>query len=373
MEFKIGINSILEEAKSINLILEKAKEYHKYNWLEEAEKFYRAILVEKPDHPEASHSLGDIAMRVNKPELALVFFEKALKINPDCKQFQNSLENVKKELESRSIINQNVENSKIFELIGNDFVFERKLRSLENKLFLLNDKINSIHEALNSLDVFQMKNIDDISSRMLPIESINKNSTKTLIAFGGMTQGLSMPPKEFFKSLVHKNINIIFVKDFKQCWYQKGLLGKTNDVESSIDYLNNLIPKTTEKLVVLGASAGGFAAIRFGVALNADRIMAFSPQTLIDEETASVFSKSCLRDMTFDNTDLDLKKVLNKYNPINKIEVYYAKNNNRDKIAVNHIEDYVKKFSYETDTHLLASYLKEKGLLKEIIDSICKN
>jgi tetratricopeptide (TPR) repeat protein len=370
MKYKTSINSILEKAKSIDSILEKAKEYHKYNWLEEAEKLYRAILVKIPDHPDALHNLGDIAMRVNKPEVALVFFEKALGITPDCQEFQNSLANVKKKLESNSIINQNIEDSNIFELIGNDFVLERKIEALENKLFLLNDKINSIHGALNSCDVFDMKNIDDTSSRMLPVEIINKNSTKTLIAFGGMAQGLSMPPKEFFKSLVHKNINIVFVKDFKQCWYQKGLLGKTNDIESSIEYLKNIIPKTTEKLTALGASAGGFAAIRFGVALNADRIIAFSPQTLVDKETARVFSKSCLRDMVFDNFDLDLKEVLGKYNPKMKIEIYYAAKNNRDKEAADHIKDYTKEFSYETDTHLLAAYLKENGKLEEILDSI---
>lgn len=357
---------------SIDLILEKAKEYYKYNWLEEAEKLYRAILVEIPDHPEANHNLGEIAMRVNKPEVALVFFEKALRISPDCELYQNSLANVKKKLKSISFINQNNESSEIFELLGNDFVFERKINSLENKLFLLNDKINGIHEALNSLDVFEMRNIDDVSSRMLPIETINKNSTITLFAFGGMTHGLSMPPKEFFKSLVHNNINIIFVKDFKQCWYQKGLLGKTTDIESSIEYLKNIIPKTTEKLIAIGASAGGYAAIRYGIALNADRIMAFSPQTLIDEETARVFSKSCIRDLTFDNIDLDLKKILDKYKPKIKIEVYYAGNNNRDKIAIDHIKDYVEEFSFETDTHLLAAYLKEKGLLEEILNSICK-
>ena len=370
MKYKTSINSILEKAKSINSILEKAKEYHKYNWLEEAEKYYRAILVEIPSHPEANHSLGDIAMRVNKPEIALVFFEKALTINPECKQYQDSLGNAKEILLSKSVTNQNLDNSDIFELTGTDFVHERKIKSLENKLFLLNDKIINIHEALISLDVFEKKNIDDVSSRMLPIEIINKNSMKTLIAFGGMASGLSMPPKEFFKSLVHKNINIIFVKDFKQCWYQKGLLGKTSDIESSIEYIKNIIPKTTEKLVTLGASAGGYAAIRFGIALNADRIMAFSPQTLIDEETARVFSKSCLRDMIFDNIDLELKKILDNHNPKINIDVYYAGHNHRDRLAVDHIKEYIKEYSYETDTHLLAAYLKEKGLLGGILDSI---
>lgn len=66
----------MKDRKSIDFIFEKAKEYHKYNWLEEAEKFYRAVLVEMPDHPEVNHNLGDIAMRVNKPEIALVFLKK---------------------------------------------------------------------------------------------------------------------------------------------------------------------------------------------------------------------------------------------------------------------------------------------------------
>ncbi len=358
---------------NIKEILEKAMEYHKYHWLEEAEKLYRAILVEVPDHPEVNHNLGDLAMRVNKPEVALVFFEKALTINPECPQFQDSLANAKKKLESISIINQNIEDTDIFELKGNDFIFERKIKSLENKLYLLNDKINNIHEALNYVDVFEMKNLGDISSRMLPVEIVDKKSMKTLIAFGGMTSGLSMPPKEFFKSLIDKDINIIFVKDFKQCWYQKGLLGISDNIDGSIEYLKSIIPTTTKKLVTLGASAGGYAAIRFGLGLNADRIMAFSPQTLIDEETVRVFSKSCLRDMVFDNNDLDLKKILNKHNAKTNIEVYYGIHNNRDRMAVEHIRDYVKEFSYEADGHLLASFLKEKGLLKEILDSIFVN
>lgn len=348
---------------STKKILEKAEEYYKFNWFEEAEKFYRIVLAKNPNDPKVNHKLGDLAMKVNKPEVALVFFEKALKFAPKNLQFQKSLDNAKLKLEEIADCN-------IFTLRGSDFIFDRKIKSLENKIILLNEKLNNMHEALNYLDIFEMKDIDDTSSRMLPVEVVDKGATKTLLAFGGMAAGLSMPPKEFFKSLTSKNMNIIFVKDFRQCWYQKGLLGKTNNLSDSISYLKNLIPETTEKLITLGASAGGYAAIRFGVALNANRIMAFSPQTLIDEETVKVFSKSCLKDMIFGSDDLDLKIILEKYNKEQNIEVYYGRNNNRDRDAVDHIKDYVKAFSYETDSHLLASYLKERGILQELLDSI---
>ena len=132
-------------------ILEKAEEYHKFNWLEEAEKFYRIVLADNPDHPKVNHNLGVLAMQVNKPEIALVLFEKALRLEPENIQFQQSLDSAKMKLQEIVSFNQNIENINIFELKGNDFIFERKIHSLENKLHLLNDKLNNIHEALNYL------------------------------------------------------------------------------------------------------------------------------------------------------------------------------------------------------------------------------
>jgi tetratricopeptide (TPR) repeat protein len=352
-------------------LFERAEEYHKFNWLEEAEKLYRAILIEMPDHPNAHYNLGDIAMKVGKPDVAVVCFEKALQVHPERERVQRVLTEARGIVQANVASDDPVDTPRIFELKGNDYVFDRRLNALENRLFLLNDKINSIHEALVALGVFETGRTDAVFSGVSPVEIVNKKATKTLIAFGGMALGLSMPPKEFFHSLVDKDLNIIFVKDFKQCWYQKGLLGITNDIESTVEYLKGILPKTTGKLITLGASAGGYAAIRFGVALNADRVLAFSPQTLIDKETVRVFAKNYLRDMAFDQIDLDLKKVIERYDSKAAIEVYYGSENRRDRMAVKHIKDHVKAIAYATDTHLLASYLKEKGLLQQIIASIC--
>lgn len=349
--------------------LERAIEYHKHNWLEEAERQYRIILAENSNHEDANYNLGTLAMQVNKPNLAIPFFKKALSINPEKNLYKEALLNAEKKLEISFSPDENIEKN-IFELIGNDFIFERKIKSLETKLSLLNGKLNNMHEALNYLDIFKMKEFNDSSSKMLPIEIVNKGSSKTLITFGGMASGISMPPKEFFNSLVEKNINIIFVKDFKQCWYQEGFLGKTTDITSSINYLENIIPKESRELITLGASAGGYAAIRFGIELNACRIMAFSPQTLIDKETASVFSKDCLNTLNFDSDDLDLRKILSRKKEKSNIEVYYGQLNNRDRINAEYIKEYIIEFSYDTDEHLLASYLKKKGILEKILETV---
>lgn len=350
--------------------LEKAIEYHKHNWLEEAEKQYRAVLLEAPNHAEANYNLGNLAMQVNRLDLALPLLQKAVDLDSKNADYQFTLQKVKEKLEKVTRDVQNPEEKNIFELVGNDFVFERKIKSLENKLSLLNDKLNNIHEALNYLDIFETQSFDNLSSRMLAVELIDRKSEKTLIVFGGMASGISMPSREFFNSLSHKNINIIFAKDFKQCWYQKGLSGKTQDINSSIAYLQSLIPETTQELTTLGASAGGYAAIRFGIGLEADRIMAFSPQTLIDEETASVFAKNCVGELQFGSDDLDLNKVLSKIDKKYNIEVYYGLLNSRDKKNVNHIKTYVKEFAYDTDEHLLAAFLKKQGTLNNILDTI---
>lgn len=350
--------------------LEKAIEYHKHNWLEEAEKEYRLILLESPEHMQANYNLGNLAMQVNRLDLALPLLQKAVDLDSENADYKYALQKVKDKIEDTMNNVQNLEEKNIFELVGNDFVFERKIKSLENKLNLLNDKFNNIHEALNYLEIFQTGNFDDPSSRLLPVELIDRRSQKTLIVFGGMASGISMPSREFFNSLSNKNINILFVKDFKQCWYQKGLSGKTKDISSSIIYLQSLMPDTTQELITLGASAGGYAAIRFGIGLQADRIMAFSPQTFIDEETASVFAKNCVGKLKFGSDDLDLNKVLSKTDKKYNIEVYYGFLNGRDKKNVNHIKTYVQEFFYDTDEHLLAAFLKEKGMLNDILDSI---
>jgi len=91
--------------------LQQAIEHHQSNQLQEAEKLYRAILAQAPDHPDANHNLGVLAMQVNKPEVALSFFEKAIQVNPEHPQYQQSLKNAKAKLEqSPLVISQDMDN-----------------------------------------------------------------------------------------------------------------------------------------------------------------------------------------------------------------------------------------------------------------------
>jgi tetratricopeptide (TPR) repeat protein len=60
---------------------------HKEGKLQEAERLYRSILQSQPQHPDANHNLGVLAVSVNKANAALPLFKTALEANPKIEQF----------------------------------------------------------------------------------------------------------------------------------------------------------------------------------------------------------------------------------------------------------------------------------------------
>ena len=72
---------------TIEQVLQRGVAAHKEGKLQEAERFYRAILKSQPSHPDANHNLGILAVSVNKAEAALPLFKAALDANPYKEQF----------------------------------------------------------------------------------------------------------------------------------------------------------------------------------------------------------------------------------------------------------------------------------------------
>ena len=55
--------------------------------VQEADRYYTAILKANPKHPDANHNMGVLAVGVGKVEEALPFFKTALEVNPSIAQF----------------------------------------------------------------------------------------------------------------------------------------------------------------------------------------------------------------------------------------------------------------------------------------------
>ncbi|MDF2753941.1 MAG: sulfotransferase [Gaiellaceae bacterium] len=110
-------------------------------------------------------------------------------------------------------------------------------------------------------------------------------SSALLVLFGGIAGGVSMPVFEFFRLTSGFPAKKVFLRDPRRGWYQLGIPGVGDSATAVRDLLSAAIERArAERVVMAGASAGGFAALLFGAWCAADEVIAFSPQTFVDAE-----------------------------------------------------------------------------------------
>ncbi len=72
----------------------------------------------------------------------------------------------------------------------------------------------------------------------------------------------------------------IFLRDSMQHWYLGGLLGFSSSLQQTVAHLSELVMKhRVRRILTLGSSMGGYAALLLASLLHAERAIAFSPQT----------------------------------------------------------------------------------------------
>lgn len=116
------------------------------------------------------------------------------------------------------------------------------------------------------------------------MHAVQANSETAIIAFSG----LKVRPGRFhlFNLVKHfPESSIVLVRDPANNWYNTGLpsIGDTvEEIAAAID--RQLTELHAKRIVAVGSSMGGYAAILFGCMLGAERVVALSPQTLLDPE-----------------------------------------------------------------------------------------
>ena len=118
--------------------LGKGIEAHQAGNLQEADKYYTAILQAQPNHPDANHNMGVLAVRVGKVDQSLPFFQKALEADHTVQQFWISLIDaliqLKRHQDARSLLKQAQEKGHKGDIFDK---LEKKLNgALSNKINL---------------------------------------------------------------------------------------------------------------------------------------------------------------------------------------------------------------------------------------------
>lgn len=115
---------------------------------------------------------------------------------------------------------------------------------------------------------------------------VNNGSKILIVSFAGCGKGMTnMPMFEFrhFLTNVFPTANLLFLKDDNKAWYNKGIIGISSDVPTTVEFLREKT-KGYDTVSFIGSSAGGYAAILFGSLLNVSIVLAFRPQTIIEKD-----------------------------------------------------------------------------------------
>jgi hypothetical protein len=228
-----------------------------------------------------------------------------------------------------------------------------------------------IHAALLR-HISPVQPIDAEDARYAPVEVMATSGARaTVFAFGGIAQGFTMPVREFFGVLSDSGSSVVFLKDFHQAWYQKGLLGVTGTRAGTADFLMARFGDMPRPWIFTGSSSGAHAAIHYGRVMSADRIVAFGPQTSVDPRIWQRHRRAAASECDFDFTDPDndLAGVLAADRGTRNVHIHFAKAHAADSEhagRVAHLPDVVLH-GHDTDVHQIARYLRDNGTLIEAI------
>jgi tetratricopeptide (TPR) repeat protein len=193
------------------------------------------------------------------------------------------------------------------------------------------------------------------------------SSQVLLIVFASRNDDRAHTKFQFRQLLSQVDIKKIFIRDVYDAWYNKGLKNIVDSIEGVAEYLKEQIEQIKpKKLITLGSSSGGYASLLFGFLLNADRSLAFSPQTKIPRPQP--FPDSALLvdcDPRYFNL-LDLE-----WGNVKTIcGIHYSEDFISDKDAAIRMEKLAnfKLYSYKAGKiHNIAGWLKNQGKLESIL------
>ena len=239
----------------------------------------------------------------------------------------------------------------------------RKLR-LKNQLLsmLLTEVVRKNGPALP---------VSDEGARFVPIAyDLKPNAVGTIFSFAGLSQEGSFAEFEFRKTLTDTPYSVVYVKDNEQTWYQKGLKGLGDTRNNAFTAFASLDLNLPRPWIFIGNSAGGYAAIFAGWAAQADRVVAFAPQTMINARIFRHYSGETPHARGFDLKDPqnDLRNVLPYYQPV-PTKIVYPQQNRRDTNQAEHLYALpgIDMMPLDIRSHHVAAHLRGEGRLIETI------
>ena len=207
---------------------------------------------------------------------------------------------------------------------------------------------------------------------------LETRSPTLLVLFGGIAGGVSMPVFEFFRLTAGFPAKKVFLRDPRYGWYQLGIPGVGDSAGDVRAFLVAAIERASvERVVMAGASAGGFAALLFGSWCGADEVIAFSPQTFVDAENRGLTGDSRWPEqidplheaIAGRSATLDLLDVLPQDAGRTRYQIHVSSDDALDLLHAQRLAGRggVEIHEHERGGHLLVKTLRDRGLLQPML------
>lgn len=208
------------------------------------------------------------------------------------------------------------------------------------------------------------------------VNTVDGQTDVVVIAFGGMKNSIAgLPPFEFLSMLGDGEAATVFVRDLDQVWYHCGVRGLSTNISETAAALRHLMADIgAQRVVTLGTSAGGFAAILFGALIEAHSVIAFAPQTFLTHRLRLVHRELRWRSQVRDlrrrtqpaDRVLDLRSVLRRSQT--PIAVHVGTHERLDGTHARHIASLpCVDLKWHPAGHNVAKHLRDTGQLEQVV------
>jgi pimeloyl-ACP methyl ester carboxylesterase len=200
-----------------------------------------------------------------------------------------------------------------------------------------------------------------------------------LLAVGGMNLEERELVFEFLSATEAFPVKRLFVRDPRQAWYHCGMPQHGWTLTSVVESLQKLISEhDVDRLVVVGSSSGGYAALVFGTLLGADTVLSFAPQTVLDLETLASMDDHrwdpalgpLHKAGRLDPRWIDLQRALPEARRADtRYEVYFDDSFRVDRLHAERLRglEGVRLYRFGAGGHRLVRMLRDSGALERIL------
>lgn len=159
-----------------------------------------------------------------------------------------------------------------------------------------------------------------------------------VLVFTGTNDELSIPLTLFDRYLATLHLTAVYLKDFNRLRFLRGIQSLSDDYAGTLTALRAMVSRLGARcLCTIGNCVGGFGAIRYGVELGAERILAFGAPTcnprdpITNLEEGRRFMRTRL-EANIPPEMTDLQPFLSSRHHNSHIEIFYEEQDPRDRM-----------------------------------------